>query len=44
MAENDGLTFAPVLVENLNAIFGFNRTHVPPLLFRCRLVENDKTA
>ena len=27
MAEHDGLTFAPVLVENLNAVFGWNRAH-----------------
>jgi hypothetical protein len=27
MAEHDGLTFAPVLVENLDAVFGRNRTH-----------------
>ena len=27
VAEHDGLTFAPVLVENLNAVFGRNRTH-----------------
>lgn len=31
MAEHDGLTFAPVLVENLNAVFGFDHTHVTPL-------------
>src|SRR5262245_46583217 len=28
MAENDGLTFAPVLVKNLCAVFGCDRTHV----------------
>ena len=28
MAEDDGLTFAPVLVENLNAVFGWNRAHM----------------
>ena len=28
MAEHDGLTFAPVLVEDLNAVFGRNRAHV----------------
>jgi hypothetical protein len=27
MAEHDGLTFAPVLVKDLNAVFGRNRTH-----------------
>src|SRR6476646_2229793 len=28
MAEHDGLTFAPVLVENLNAVFRFDTPHV----------------
>src|SRR6266849_7193017 len=28
MAEHDGLTFAPVLVEDLNTVFGCNRAHV----------------
>src|SRR6185312_3252356 len=27
MAEHDGLTFAPVLVEDLDAVFGRNRIH-----------------
>src|ERR1700720_1844004 len=27
VAEDDGLTFAPVLVEDLNAVFGRDRTH-----------------
>jgi hypothetical protein len=27
MAEHDGLTFAPVLVKDLDAVFGRNRTH-----------------
>src|SRR5437660_12652383 len=27
MAEHDGLTFAPVLVEDLNAVFGGDRVH-----------------
>src|SRR5438034_10214031 len=27
VAEHDGLTFAPVLVEDLNAVFGGDRTH-----------------
>ena len=30
MAEHDGLPFAPVLVEYLDAIFGRNRTHGQP--------------
>ena len=29
MAEHDWLTFAPVLVENLNAVFGRDRGHCP---------------
>ncbi len=32
MAEHDGLTFAPVLVEDLNAIFCCNRAHVTSFL------------
>ena len=28
VAEHDGLTFAPVLVEDLNAVFGGDRVHV----------------
>src|SRR6476646_5951110 len=28
VAEHDGLTFAPVLVEDLNAVFGGDRGHV----------------
>ena len=27
MAEHDGLTFAPVLIENLNAVLGYNLAH-----------------
>ena len=27
MAKHDGLTFAPVLVEDLNAVFGGDRVH-----------------
>jgi hypothetical protein len=27
MAEDDKLTLAPVLIENLNAVFGLNRAH-----------------
>src|ERR1700693_2635446 len=27
VAEHDGLTFTPVLVEDLNAVFGGDRTH-----------------
>src|SRR5712692_3898709 len=27
MAEHDGLTLAPVLIENLNAVFGGDRVH-----------------
>jgi hypothetical protein len=27
VAEHDGLTFAPVLVENLNAVLGYNLAH-----------------
>src|SRR5882724_9900528 len=27
MAEHDGLTFAPILIENLNAVFGGDRVH-----------------
>src|ERR1700719_3753496 len=27
MTEHDGLTFAPVLIENLNAVFGGDRAH-----------------
>src|SRR2546425_11722201 len=30
VAEHDGLTFAPVLVEDLNAVFGGDRVHVEP--------------
>ena len=30
MAEHDGLTFAPVLIEDLNAVFRFDETHVIP--------------
>jgi len=32
MAEHDGLTFAAVLVENLNAVLGCNRAHATPSL------------
>src|ERR1700676_1416135 len=32
MAEHDGLTFTPVLVEDLNAVLGCNRAHVTPSL------------
>src|SRR4029077_19298563 len=32
MAEHNGLTFAPVFVENLNAVFCCNFTHVTPSL------------
>ena len=32
VAEDDGLTFAPVLVEDLNAVFGCNRAHVMSFL------------
>src|ERR1700687_1450799 len=33
MAEHDGLTFAPVLVKDLDAVSGGNRAHgSPPLL------------
>jgi hypothetical protein len=28
MAEYDGLTFAPILVENLCAVFGLDEWHV----------------
>jgi hypothetical protein len=31
MAEHDGLTFAPVLVEYLNAIFGLHDAHGMPV-------------
>src|ERR1700758_397977 len=34
VAEHDGLTFAPVLVEDLNAVFGGDRSHAG-LLWRC---------
>src|SRR5437867_5639965 len=35
VAKHDGLTFAPVLVEDLNAVFGGDRVHVsPPLTLR----------
>src|SRR2546425_11079484 len=30
VAEHDGLTFAPVLVEDLNAVFGGDRVHIEP--------------
>ena len=37
MAEHDGLTFAPVLVVDFNAVFGCNRAHVNAHLgFGCR--------
>src|SRR5882672_6934776 len=32
VAEHDGLTFSPVLVEDLNAVFCGDRVHVEPLL------------
>ena len=32
MAEHDGLTFAPVLVEDLNAVFCLHRAHGVPTL------------
>jgi hypothetical protein len=32
VAKHDGLTFAPVLVEDLNTVFGCNRAHVTPSL------------
>jgi hypothetical protein len=28
MAEHDGLTFAPVLVENFRTVFGLDDTHL----------------
>ena len=28
MAEHDGLTFAPILIEDFDAVFGFDETHV----------------
>jgi hypothetical protein len=27
VAKHDGLTFAPILVEDFNAVFGGDRTH-----------------
>src|SRR5512132_3876317 len=30
VAEHDGLTFAPVLVEDFDAVFGGDRAHVEP--------------
>src|SRR2546428_8101207 len=36
VAEHDGLTFAPILVEDLNAVFGGDRAHVArPFVKRC---------
>jgi hypothetical protein len=32
MAKHNGLTFAPVLVEDVDAVFGSNRAHVTPFL------------
>src|SRR3984885_14694439 len=39
MAEYDGLTFAPVLVEDLNAVSGFDCAHVTPSSAQNRLLS-----
>src|SRR5207302_8854927 len=36
MAEHDRLTLAPVLVENLNAVFGFDGIHVNDFVLPAR--------
>src|SRR3984957_9462887 len=37
VAENDGLTFAPVLVENFRTVLGLDETHVS-VSFRCNVI------
>src|SRR5262245_13579318 len=43
VAEHDGLTLAPVLVEDLHAVFGGDRVHVGPP-FTCFTVSENRRA
>src|SRR5882762_4361304 len=44
MAEHDGLTFAPVLVEDLNAVFGGDGAHVVPLFTVVHAAQINRTS